>query len=239
MKLGRLPALAALLASLSLGACMIGGTGAESTPRHDFQAIERDSVRHLRVHLHMGVGDLQAGSGTDKLVAADFLYLPASWKPQVRYHTAGDEGDLTIEQPGEHGGHIGNHKYEWDIRLARNIPTDLSVHFGAGKAQLDLGGLSLGSVDVEMGVGELKMDLRGVPRHDYTVRIRGGVGDATVRLGADTGVVAEVEGGIGSIDAPGMIRRGSHFENEAYGKSKATIHLDIHGGIGAVHLLSD
>jgi hypothetical protein len=233
------------LAALSLSGCVIDGFGPESSspPRHEFRTIERDSSQRLRVNLDMAVGDLQAGSGTEKLLLADFTYTNPTWKPEVRYRSTGGQGDLSIEQPGdrhgEYGGHVGNHKYEWDIRLARDIPTDLSVHFGAGKAQLDLGGLSLDSVDVEMGVGELKMDLRGNPRRDYNVRIRGGVGEATVHLAADTGVVADVEGGIGSIDAPGLIRHGNRFENEAYGKAKTTIHLDIRGGIGSIRLLSD
>ncbi len=241
MILRSLPALAAL----SLTGCVVDGFGPEisSPPRHQFRSLERDNIQHLRVNLDMGVGDLQAGSGTEKLLAADFTYSIPSWKPEVRYHSAAGQGDLTIQQPGapggEYRGQIGNRKYEWDIRLARDIPTDLTVHFGAGNAQLDLGGLNLNNVDVKMGVGELKMDLRGVPRHDYNVRIRGGVGQATVRLAADTGVVAEVEGGIGSIDAPGLIRHGNRFENEACGKARTTIHLDIHGGIGAVRLLSD
>jgi len=234
-----------LLAALASAACVVDGVGPESSspPRHEFRAIDRDSSNHLRVKLDMGVGDLQVSSGTEKLMAADFTYSVPSWKPEVHYHSAQGLGDLEIGQPGERSGdyhgHIGNHKYEWDIRLVRDIPTDLSVHFGAGNAQLDLGGLNLDSVDVEMGVGDLKMDLRGLPRHDYNVRIRGGVGQATVRLAADAGVVAEVEGGIGSIDAPGLLRQGNRFENEAYGKAKTTIHLEIHGGIGSVRLLSD
>src|ERR1039458_5551387 len=36
-----------------------------------------------------------------------------------------------------------------------------------------------------MGVGELHMDLRGKPKHDYDVRIHGGVGEATIHLPRD------------------------------------------------------
>jgi hypothetical protein len=229
------------LAALSLSGCIVDSAGPESSspPRHEFHTIERDSVQHLKVNLDMGVGNLQAGSGTEKLLLADFTYGIPSWKPEVHYHAVGGQGDLEIQQPGDRHGNIGNPRYEWDIRLARDIPTDFSVHFGAGNAQLDLGGLSLDNVDIQMGVGELKLDLRGNPRHDYNVRIQGGVGHATIHLGADTGVEAEVEGGIGSIDAPGLTRHGNRYENEAFGKAKATIHLNIHGGIGSVQLVSD
>lgn len=230
------------LAALSLAGCVVDGYGPEGStpPRHEFQSIERQPLQHLRVTLNMGVGDLQAASGTEKLLAADFTFGIPSWKPEVRYHAAAGKGELTIDQPDRgKGGHIGNPRYEWDLRLAREIPMDLSVHFGAGKAQLDLGSLNLQNVDVDMGVGELKMDLRGNPKHDYNVRIRGGVGEATVRLGSDYGVVADCEGGIGSIEAPGLTHHGNRYENEAYGTAKTTVHLNIHGGIGSIRLLSD
>ena len=42
-------------------------------------------------------------------------------------------------------------------------------------------------VEVDMGVGQLDMDLRGVPKHSYDVRIHGGIGEATVRVSADAG----------------------------------------------------
>jgi len=230
----------AALAALSLTGCAINGSGPESSspPRHEFRSIERDSVQHLRVNLNMGTGDLQAGSGTEKLMSADFTYGSPSWKPEVHYSSAGGQGDLSIDQPSDRGS-LGANKYEWDIRFARDVPTDFSVHCGAGKAQLDLGGLNLEKLDIHMGVGELNLDLRGNPRHDYNVWIHGGVGQATVHLGSDTGVVAEVQGGIGSVDAPDLIRHGDRFENEAYGKAKTTIHLEIHGGIGQIRLLSD
>jgi hypothetical protein len=46
-------------------------------------------------------------------------------------------------------------------------PLDLDVKCGAGESRLDLGDLALRRVNVEMGVGELKMDLRGAPKNDY------------------------------------------------------------------------
>jgi len=224
------------LAALALAGCVIETAG---PPRHEFQTIERDSSQRLRVRLTMGAGNLQVGSGTEKFLRADFTYDRPEEKPEVRYHSSGGLGDLVIQQPGERHGRIGSHKYEWDIRLARDLPLDLSAQFGAGQAQLDLGSLNLDGVDVEMGVGDLKMDLRGSPKRDYTVRIRGGVGQATIRLPSGCGVVAEAQGGIGSIEAPGLIRHGNRFENEAYASAKVTVHLDIRGGIGSIRLLAE
>jgi hypothetical protein len=204
----------------------------------DFRVIERDDAEAIRVSLRMGAGQLRVGSGTQKLMRADFLYSIPAWKPDVRYSSASKRGTLSIEQPNS-GGKIGDVKYEWDVRLNREVGIDLAVHFGAGEATLDLGSLDMRSVEVNMGVGELKMDLRGQPQHDYKVQIRGGVGEATVRLPSDVGVFAEAHGGIGDISAKGMRHEGSRYYNEAYGHSKSTIRLDITGGVGSIRLIAD
>jgi len=221
---------------LSLTGCMLEHAG---PVQNEFQAIERDDAESVRVSLRMGAGNLRVGSGTQKLMRADFAFNVPGWKPELHYSSVGKRGNLRIEQPSAGGSIRGNTKYEWDVRLNREVPVDLEVHFGAGEATLDLGSLDLRSVDVQMGVGEMKMDLRGRPKQDYKVQIRGGVGEAVVRVPSDVSVYADAQGGIGEISAPGMRREGSRYYNSAYGQSKPTIHLDIHGGVGSIRLVSE
>jgi hypothetical protein len=206
--------------------------------QHDFREFDKDSAEALRVSLKMGAGLVKVSAGSQKLARADFSYNVPSWKPYVHYSSTAGHGDLTIEQPGS-GHHIGHTRYEWNLRLNRDIPTDLRVNFGAGEADLDVGGLSLRSIDIDMGVGKLNLNLRGTPTRSYDVRIRGGVGEATVRLPGNVGVSAQAEGGIGEISAPGLRHEGHRYFNNAYDHSKVTIHLDIRGGVGAIRLISD
>ncbi len=113
---------------------------------------------------------------------------------------AGSRGHLAVTEPS----HVGSasSRYAWDLRFNNQKPMDLDVKCGAGSSRLDLGDLTLRRVNVEMGVGELRMDLRGAPMNDYAVSIRGGVGEATVYLPENVGIEADVEGGIGGIHAP-------------------------------------
>jgi hypothetical protein len=222
--------------ALCLCGCVIETAG---PTQHDFRSIELDKSELVRVDLNMGAGNLRVDGGTQKLMRADFTYNVPSWKPYVRYTGGGSHGTLSIEQPSHHQAHMGHTKYEWDVRLNREVPLDVRVHFGAGDAELSLGGLTLRSVEVDMGVGKLNMDLRGNPKRNYEVRIRGGVGEATVRLPGGVGVDAEAEGGIGSISAPGMRRDGRRYVNDNYDRAKVRIHLDIRGGVGSIRLISD
>ena len=226
-----------LAAALCLSSCVIyTATGPE---RHDSRTIELDASERVRVDLNMGAGNLIIGGGARKLLNAGFTYNVPSWRPEVRYSSTGTHGDLTIRQPGQGHAQIGHTRYEWDLTLNDGVPMDLSLHFGAGEARLDLGSLSLRSVEVHMGVGKLDMDLRGNPKHNYDVSIRGGVGEATVRLPAGVGVYAEGSGGIGEIRTQGLRREGGHWVNDAYQDSKVRIHVDVHGGIGEIRLIGD
>jgi len=219
-------------ALLGLTGCVVQTAG---PPQHDYQVIERDSAESLNANITMGAGNLRIGTGTEKLVRADFDYNVSAWKPEVRY----SNGSLTIRQPETHSAHFGNSHYDWDLRFNREVPLDLQIQFGAGDAHLDLGGLALRRVGVEMGVGTIHMDLRGPVKHDYDVHIQGGVGEATVYLPSDVGIYAEASGGIGEIRAQGLQHDGSHYFNDAYQKAKYTIRLSIQGGVGSIHLISD
>ncbi len=103
---------------------------------------------------------------------------------------------------------------------------------------LNMGSLALENLDVKMGVGELKLDLRGTPKKDYQVQINGGVGEATVYLPEKVGIVANASGGLGEVDAKGLHKRGDRYVNDAYeNNAKVAVRLDIKGGIGAIHLI--
>ena len=207
--------------------------------RREFREFDRKGVERLRMNLRMGAGEVKVRGGASQLARADFAYNVDSWKPEVTYHALGGSSDLSIEQPGSSHGHIGETTYNWDVQAADDIPLELVAHLGAGEATLDLGSLALRRVEVDMGVGELKMDLRGTPKHDYNVDIRGGVGEATVHLPRDIGVYATGSGGIGEIHTEGLHKQGDHWVNDAYNNAKVRIHVDVQGGIGQINLIAD
>ncbi len=213
----------------------VGVVHQSGPPQHDFVSFDRDSSELVRVNLKMGAGEMRVSSGTDKLVRADFEYSIPEWKPQVSYAA----GTLRISQPEGSGKTLGNVKYDWDVRLNREVPIEMKVNLGAGEAKLDLGKLTLRGIDIEMGVGSVDLDLRGQPKQDYSVKIRGGVGEATVHLPADVGIYAEARGGIGEVSAPGLHHDGDRYYNDAYRKSPVTVKLDVQGGVGSIKLVSD
>jgi hypothetical protein len=224
-------------ALLWLTGCVVETSG----PVHyEHSAFDRGQVETLRLNLVMGAGKLRIGSGTEKLLRADFGYNVPAWKPTIQFQNNYGQASMTISQPETHHVNVGRAEYTWDLALNRDVPLDLSLRFGAGEAKLDLGSLPLRGVRVDMGVGQVEMDLRGVPKQNYDVSINGGVGQATVRLPDDVGIVADAHGGIGEIHASGLHKDDSgRYVNEAYGTSKVTIHVTVNGGIGEIRLIAD
>jgi len=239
MNFRRLPAVAGFFCPLLfLSGCAISVDRPGPT-QYDAQSFERGSVEEDHLDLNIGAGQLKVGTGTHKLAQAYFAYNVADWKPEVRFDPQGARGNLIIRQGGQHGGSVGASKNEWDLRLSQEVPLYLTVNCGAVHAQLDLGSLPLRDVRVNMGVGQLDMDLRGDPKHDYDVRIDGGVGEATVRLPSSAGVYAEASGGIGSVTAHNLRKDGGHWVNDAYGQAKVQIRVTVHGGVGAIRLIGE
>ena len=165
------------------------------------RSIDLDKAESVRVELRMGAGELSVRGGSPKLMDGEFTFRRLAMRPSIHYDASDFRGHLRIEEPS--GVHTRNSRYRWDVRLNDEKPLELNVDFGAGEGRLDLGSLNLRSVEVHMGVGELRVDLRGMPKNDYDVNLRGGVGEATVYLPREAGVVADAEGGIGGVTAHG------------------------------------
>ncbi len=224
----------ALAALLLTGCHMDSGPAAET--RHETKAIELDKAETARVAIRMGAGELHVNSGTPKLLEADFAYNVPEWKPVVDYRAAGSGGDLTISQPNTSGS-FRRTVNKWDLKLNGQLPLDVTTTLGAGDATLEFGQMNLNSVDVSMGAGELKLDLRGEPKRDYNVHVSGGVGEATVYLPKDAAISARASGGIGEISGSGLEKRDGVWMNPDRPQGPVTIHLDIKGGVGSIHLV--
>lgn len=187
---------------------------------------------------NIGAGELNLRGGAKELFEGEFTYNVPDWKPEVTYDGSGFRGRLSVRQAG--GKHnFGDIKNIWDVRLANGLPLDLRVRCGAGENRLDLRELTLRSVEVHMGAGSVDVDLRGKPEKDYEVQIEGGVGEATVHLPDNVGVIAEAHGGIGSINVRGLQKEGGRWVSEANRGAKATIRLSVKGGIGEVNILAE
>jgi hypothetical protein len=236
MRTTRAAAFAALICCLGLSSCGFEDMVAVGPEQHTPISLDGAGVEKANIELDMGAGQLIVHGGADKMLSGTFTYNVDSWKPIVTTNKNDSHATVTIKQPeGGHGG--GKTKYIWDLNLNDQILTDLAINCGAGQAQLNLGDLALRGLSVRMGAGQVQLDLSGTePKHDYDVTINGGVGQADIRLPKGVGVWAQAQGGIGSVTVTGLEKHGDHWENDLYDKSKVTVKLTVHGGIGEIKI---
>lgn len=105
----------------------------------------------------------------------------------------------------------------------------IRVHASVGETTMsDLGNASPGRIDIDQGIGEMSVDLRGAWQRDAAVRVNLGIGECRVRVPEDVGlVIARSSVGIGESRSP---RR-----REAP-PGAATLTLRVSGGIGELRV---
>jgi len=230
-------ALVTTIGTIGLAGCVVNLDHGRSA-QHDIQSIDLDKSEMARVEIKLGAGELQVDGGSPKLMEADFEYNIPTWKPIVRYDASSFRSQLHIEQPGTvHGGsHVD---YKWNLRFNDKLPLDVDMDLGAGEARMNLGSMNLRSVRVNVGVGEVTLDLRGKPTRDYSVNVNGGVGHAKIYLPNDVGVIANAAGGIGDVNVRGLEKRGGQWINPQHENAPVTIRLDVKGGIGQIEIIAE
>jgi len=94
-----------------------------------------------------------------------------------------------------------DHDGEMVLALARGIPMDLDLEFGAVRADLDLGGLSLTDLDLSTGASESTVDVSEPnPESMRSASFEVGAADFTARrLGNLNATSFSVDAGIGSV----------------------------------------
>jgi hypothetical protein len=209
--------------------------GFYSGSQHQSQSVNLQGAKSAHARLEMGAGQLTINGGASRMLDADFTYSNDYDQPRVDYHVDGGVGQLNISQDS-HSVHFGRSQNDWNLHFSKDIPLDLKVDMGAGQGDLHFRDVPLTRLDLNIGAGQMDVDFTGDRKTDLTADIEGGVGQATIRLPKNVGVIAHASGGIGSIDVHGLRHDGDSYTNDAYGKSPATIHLKVEGGIGQITL---
>jgi hypothetical protein len=235
IRITKLCALAGATLLLCLNSCTFNSVPTGET-QTEMRSVKLGEAKSVRVHLKIGAGELKVTGGAPDLMDADFTYNVPSWKPEIDYNVSAGQGDLTVQQPPGVRGHTGHTHYTWDMHFSNSVPINLSAEMGAGKSEFTLGTLSLRDFDLHLGAGETVVDLTGKWKNDVEARIRGGVGQATIKLPRDVGVQVHAKGGIGQINAEGLSKQGDTYINDAYGKSDVTVRVDVQGGVGQINL---
>jgi hypothetical protein len=205
---------------------------------HTSQTLDRQGAKTLHANLKLGAGQITLRGGATHLFEGNFEFGPAYEKPHIDYQVSGGAGELEVTQH-QIATTFGDSGNDWSLRFADDMPLDLNIDLGAGKEDLQFRNMALRKLELNVGAGRVDVDLTGDRKNDLDAEIKGGVGEANVRLPKNVGVSVRASGGIGSIDTDDLKKEDGEYVNEAYGKSPASIRLTVQGGIGAIHLIQE
>lgn len=209
--------------------------------RHGSQVVEMrelQGAKMVKVGLHLGAGRLNVSGGSGHLMNADFHFDKEWENPKIDYHVTGEQGFLDVNRESEHVV-FGPSENNWDLKFTNDVPLDLHVDMGAGQGNLKLRDMDVTNVELQIGAGQVDVDVTGPRKSDLNISVKGGVGQATIHLPKDVGVRAFASGAIGTVRAAGMHHDGHEYTNDAYGKSPHTIHLEVQGAIGDIELIEE
>jgi hypothetical protein len=242
--------LAAALAVALVGAAGCRRVRLEDTPSGRPVSVSTETTQvalgeatALKASLRMGVGELNLSAGeasSATALDATFRYAPADWKPEVTYSVAGTEGALYVSQPEHVGGpNFGKSENTWALKLAPDVPTNLSLKLGVGASDVDLRGIDVTELEALTGVGEATIDLAGERTHDLTARVEAGIGAVTISVPTNVGVrIVGGQDGLGDLSAEGFSEDGNDLVNAAWSGTGPKIDILLTRGIGEVKVVS-
>lgn len=233
----------------------------------------------LRVEIEYAAGILDVRPAEPGvLYSAHLRYDSDIFRPTLSYH----RGSLTLDMEGE-GVRGGNHEAgNLELALGEAVPLDLELRFGAGRADVELGGLRIRTadlatgaseanfafsrpnpevaerikvqvgaaafrlsglananaerLDVEGGVGEIRLDFTGEWRRDLDVRVKMGLGALRLSFPRGLGVRVRKSGLLTSFDSQLFTKRGDWFYSEGWNASPHQLTLDLEAAFSSVEV---
>jgi hypothetical protein len=226
----------------------------------EYAIVELDGSESIRAEISLGAGLLKMAASDTELMEATIINNVSEWTPIVEYDVIDEVGYLGVRQPGYVDSlpiGLDEIRCEWDLRLNRYVPLDLSITMGAGEGNLalsqlhldslifrggaggvfiDLSGSTVSSLDIALGAGNITVDLSGERPGDLTAAIKGGLGRVNLILPESTGVLVRTQGVLKRINAPGFHWDNGLYTNDAFGQSHVSMAVDVEAGIGEITL---
>lgn len=205
----------------------------------DRQVTALGAATELALDIDMPGGQLDLRGGSVELLEAEFRFDKEEMRPLLVGSVGQPAGRIDISVPAYSPG-VGRTFNEWDLLLGPRIPVDLKLQMRAGRGIVRLGGIPVRSLELNLGGGELLIDLVDlVGAGTVTGTIEVGHGQARVRLPEDRGVRIRATNPVGLVQANGLsvsTEEPDTWVNAAWGSAADNIDLTVRVGWGEVTL---
>lgn len=236
----------------------------------------------LDVQVRYGAGELTLTPASGRtLYAMDLMWDERAFEPVnelegTRLEIGTRSSQRGVDLDRERSGSL-------KVALAPDLPMDLRLDFGAGRATVDLGGLQLRDLDlktgasestldvsrpnpgtlrqahldigaaqftarnlgnlnlerleVNAGVGDIRLDFAGSLEHDVAVQIDMGLGSLELRIPVGVGVRLERSSFLTTFEAEGFDRRDGVYYSSNWDSADRQIDVDIKAAFGSIRVV--
>ncbi len=129
---------------------------------------------------------------------------------------------------------LGQYQRQWSLGLNNQVPLKLRLEAGAAESNLDLSGLRLTELKLEIGASSTNVTL---PAQAGFTKAKVSAGAASTTLRIPSGVAARIrfEGGAASfeVDSARFPRVNGYRQSPDYETAANKVDLDIEGGAGS------
>jgi hypothetical protein len=204
---------------------------------------ELGEVSQLNVQLQLAAAEAYVNGLSDSQYAVQGDYTTnTNLGVTVEYRTAGNTGYLIIRQGGENqdnsavlfGQEIAA---QMNLGLPSGIPIDLKVEMGAGEVTLDLSGLDIHSVSLAGGAGSLNVTLPAQGR--FPVEVSTGVGEIIIRVPRSMEARLSSQGVLSSLDVPSRFEPlgDRTWQTAGYTEAADRAEITINQAVGSVEIV--
>lgn len=192
------------------------------------------------VSIALGDGELRLHSASEpgELLSGSIELRGGRGRLTQSFQEDGGVAHLTLQEQGSTWVMSGwEPRRLWDLGLSPDLALELSAKVGAGNLSLDASGLQVRAVEVDCGVGQVRITLPG--RGDYSARVHAGVGDVWVYVPEGLAARIHAHAGLGSASVAGAYSKRSDGEwlSPGYDTAANRVELTVDSGIGSVRVL--
>lgn len=127
----------------------------------------------------------------------------------------------------------GGDRPAWELGLNPDVPMRLEVSLGAGESELDLTGLAIRDLKVDVGVGHSRVILPDEGRFQATVG--GAIGQTTLIIPEGMAARIRVDTGLAGSQMPGSYQRqGDVYISPGYENADNRIDMEVSQAIGNI-----
>jgi len=197
------------------------------------EALEGAERASLRVESAAGKLTISKLDDSSSLIEGT-LDLASSHRPSWKVDRKSDQVSMRLAYDEGTSFSIGWGRSDtWDLRLSPAVVWELTANVAAGEGQLDLTGLDLDSLSVELGAGKYVVTLP--EKVGGKVSIKGGAGSLILEIPETLAARVSVQRGLASVSMPDRFQeKDGVYVTRDWQTSSNRVEVEINLGVGGL-----